>query len=375
MTEQRNLFLSLAAALIACGVIMVHSASITSWPTEFEQIYLTKHVTYLAIAIAIGTCCAVSPPQFWFRAAPLLFAVSVVLLVAVLIPGVGTAVNGAQRWLRFGVISFQPSELAKLALPLLLCRILAGRRQKRDWDWIERLPVFVPFLFVVPLVMIEPDLGTSIYLVVIGAIALFLCGWPIRYFLGVLLFVIPVSTTLLVLKPYQAQRITGFIAAWHDLNQAPYQLKQSLVTLGTGGVWGVGLGKGWQKLSFLPEANTDFVFAVVGEELGLIGTLGLVCLWCGLFGAGFQLLKPLNRVSFEYTAGLTLLTQLVLQAALNSAVVTAIVPPKGIPHPLVSYGGSSLLVSTVILGLVVSLTKQHATSNEQQLQFRANAAR
>jgi cell division protein FtsW len=158
------------------------------------------------------------------------------------------------------------------------------------------------------------------------------------------------------LKPYQMQRISGFLAAWTDLSQAPYQLQQSLMSLGAGGVTGVGIGRGWQKLSFLPEANTDFVFAVVGEELGLIGTLGLIAVWIGLYIAGLRTLRHLPRTGFEYAAGFTLLTQLVLQAALNVAVVTAMVPPKGIPHPLLSYGGSNLVVSIVSLGIVLSLS-------------------
>jgi cell division protein FtsW len=163
-----------------------------------------------------------------------------------------------------------------------------------------------------------------------------------------------------LLRPYQLQRITGFVAAWRDVDEAPYQVRQSLITLGVGGTDGVGLGKGWQKLSFLPEANTDFVVAVLGEELGLVGTLGLIALWVGLFLTGLRMLAALPHRSFEYAAGVTLLTQLVLQAALNVAVVTAMVPPKGIAHPLISYGGSSLVASILTLGIITSLARAPA---------------
>ncbi|MDB5386289.1 MAG: cell cycle protein, partial [Planctomycetaceae bacterium] len=149
--------------------------------------------------------------------------------------------------------------------------------------------------------------------------------------------------------------IIGFIDTWTDLSQAPYQIQQSLATLGAGGAWGVGLGRGWQKLSFLPEANTDFVFAVIGEELGLLGTLSVVALWGGLLFFGLRLLSRLQRGGFERIVGLTLLMQLVFQAALNIAVVTALVPPKGISHPLISCGGSNLVVSLMSLGIIVSL--------------------
>lgn len=137
------------------------------------------------------------------------------------------------------------------------------------------------------------------------------------------------------------------------------------MSLGAGGITGVGLGKGWQKLSFLPEANTDFVFAVIGEELGLVGTLGLAAVWIGLYVFGLRLLRHQPRDSFAYIAGFTLLTQLVLQAALNVAVVTAMVPPKGIPHPLLSYGGSNLVVSIVSLGIVLSLSRESAAGGDR----------
>ena len=185
---------------------------------------------------------------------------------------------------------------------------------------------------------------------------MFLVGWPIRNFVFAALMAAPAAGYLVSVKPYQLQRITGFLATWSDMNQAPYQLKQSLVTLGSGGLSGVGLGRGWQKLSFLPEANTDFVFAVVGEELGLVGALGVVLLWGGIYAVGLRLLKDLDHKSFARVAATALLTQIILQAALNVAVVTAVVPPKGIPHPLLSYGGSSLMVSLVSFGVVISLS-------------------
>jgi len=158
-------------------------------------------------------------------------------------------------------------------------------------------------------------------------------------------------------KPYQLRRVTGFLSTWSDWNQAPYQLRQSLLTLGSGGVWGVGPGKGYQKLSFLPEANTDFVFAVVGEELGFVGAASVLLLWTGLYICGLRLLSRLPRTSFEFHAGFALLTQLIVQVILNVGVVTAMVPPKGIPHPLLSYGGSNLVMTLVTLGMVLGLTR------------------
>jgi len=170
---------------------------------------------------------------------------------------------------------------------------------------------------------------------------------------------------LFALKPYQLARIRGFIDTWIHPEQAPYQVQQSLTTLGVGGLSGVGLGKGWQKLSFLPEANTDFVMAVVGEELGLTGTLGVLMLWTGVYLCGMRLVRRTRNASFERIVAMTLLSSLVIQAAVNMAVITALVPPKGISHPFISYGGSNLGLSIVCLGVIVSLTrKNHARHHD-----------
>ncbi|MEX0717031.1 MAG: putative peptidoglycan glycosyltransferase FtsW [Planctomycetaceae bacterium] len=434
MDQSRHLFLALTAVLVGFGVLMVHSASVTSWPTEAERIYLSRHVVFLAIGMTTAGVAALLPASFWRRAAPWLFFASLALLGAVLVPGIGTEVNGARRWLRYGPLSLQPCELAKIALPLLLARMLGRSRAKyvppagRDVERAvtrpesercartRRLPSFVrwlrrsvtakpqpsepaiplttsipaewtyispagrdveramaearsgrtglllvwPILLVVPLVAIQPDLGTALFLAAGAAIALFAGGWPLRNFVLASLAAVPACWSLMALKPYQMNRIKGFVAAWSDWNEAPYQLKQSLMTLAAGGTWGVGLGRGWQKLSFLPEANTDFVVAVAGEELGLVGTLSLAAVWLALYLSGLRLLSRLEARSFEWIAGFTLLTQLVAQAALNVAVVTAMVPPKGIPHPLISYGGSNLVVSLVAIGIVISLSRAEA---------------
>lgn len=357
MDHDRKLFLSLVGILLGFGVLMVHSASVTSRPTEFEQVYLSRHLTFCAIGLVAATIAGALPARFWLRAAPWLFWGTVTLLVAVLVPGVGTRVNGAQRWFRYAGVSMQPSELAKITLPLMVCYMI-HTRQELLRSWIGGIvPLVFPIAVVVPLTMLQPDLGTSLFLAMGGAIALFVGGWPVRNFLMAGSLAIPAVAYVVIHKPYQMQRISGFVTTWVDWSSAPYQLKQSMVTMGAGGAWGVGLGRGFQKLSFLPEANTDFVFAVIGEELGLIGTLTVISLWVGLYALGLRLIARLQRGSFESNASFTLLTQLVLQVALNVAVVTAMVPPKGIPHPLVSYGGSNLVVSLVALGVVYSLTR------------------
>ncbi len=376
-----RLFLAFIGILLSVGVLMVYSASVTSRPTEFERVYLLRHLAAAGVGLlAAGVVSQLSIRQ-WRVLLPWLFAGICVLLVAVLIPGIGTSVKGARRWLRIAGISMQPSELAKLVLPLWTCLLITRRLEPQGlpdqrWSLAQHSPdqqrlsemktpglhnfiaVLWPTLVLVPLVFLEPDLGTSVFLVLGTGISLFLAGWPLRWFWASLAICVPACAGLLWLKPYQWRRIAGFMETWQDLDAAPYQVKQSLVTLGAGGWWGTGLGKGWQKLSFLPEANTDFVFSVIGEELGLSGTLGVIALWCGIYLSGQRLLSRRDPRSFEFLAGTTLLSQLVIQAMMNVAVVTAMLPPKGIAHPLISAGGSNLVVSLMILGAVWGLSRE-----------------
>jgi cell division protein FtsW len=353
-----QLFVALAALIVGVGCIMVYSASMTSRPAEFEEVYLSRHLVAAALGLLAACCAAVTPIGLYQRLTPWFFWVVVLLLVLVLIPGIGSQVKGARRWIRGAGLSIQPSELAKLALPLMTCYLLSMQQTTAGWyRWRGMVQVLWPTAFVVPLVLIEPDLGTAVFLTAGTGLALWLAGWPLRNFLLVIATAVPLVLGLLVLKPYQARRITGFLDTWSDFQSAPYQVKQALLTLGAGGWIGVGLGKGWQKLSFLPEANTDFVFAVLGEELGLLGTLCLLAAWGGLYVTGTRRILRVAESPFQYWAAFTLLTQLVGQALLNVAVVTAMVPPKGISHPLVSAGGSNLVVSLLLLGMVWGLSR------------------
>mgnify|MGYP006272579173 CR=1 FL=1 len=367
--DERSFFLALISVLVGFGVLMVHSASITSWPTNFEQVYLTKHLIFLVISVISASIAAMMPARFWFRAAPWLFAGVMLLLVAVLIPGIGTSVKGARRWLRLGPQSLQPSELAKLVVPLLVARMMVNRRETLR-GWISgTIPFALPIGLAIGLVLIEPDLGTALFVAGAGAVTLFYGGWPIRNYLLGVGAAVPAVIVAITAHSYRLRRITDYISVWTDLpNSDAWQLKQSLLTLGHGGAWGVGLGRGTQKLSFLPESNTDFVFAVVGEELGLAGTLGVAALWCGIFYVGIRLFRRFKSDSYAAIVGQTLITQIVGQALINAWVVTALVPTTGVPHPLVSYGGTSLLVSLISFGVMVSLARAEPETDAEVLE-------
>ncbi|MCA9070475.1 MAG: FtsW/RodA/SpoVE family cell cycle protein, partial [Planctomycetaceae bacterium] len=254
MDASRGLFICLTGVLLGFGLIMVHSASITSWPTSFERVYLSRHAVFLGVAVCSSCLCATLPARFWWSVSPYLFVLTLMLLAIVLIPGIGTQVNGARRWLRAGGVSLQPSEIAKITLPLVMGRLVVRHRALLShWFWgTFFLPL--PIVMIVPLVFLEPDLGTSVFLVIISALLLWFAGWPIRNYLGGVILGIPLVGFFFSMKRYQLERIHGFLATWRDVNKAPYQIRQSLMSLGEGGIDGVGIGKGWQKLSFLPEA-------------------------------------------------------------------------------------------------------------------------
>ncbi|QDT54567.1 Peptidoglycan glycosyltransferase FtsW [Caulifigura coniformis] len=357
----RQLHLAFVGVLVGVGVLMAFSASMSSKPGVSSAGYIFRHLGCLALAIPAAAVASRITPETWRRIAPWAFFGTCLLLVLVLIPGIGARVNGARRWFRVGGFSLQPSELMKLVLPPYLAVVLEQQRALKRPFRSDVVRLLVPLGVVAVLSILEPDLGSAVLLLTTGGIVLWTGGWPLKRIAGAALLCSPSLLGLLFLKPYQRQRLTGFVDVWTAPERAPYQIKQSLLTLGVGGWFGEGLGKGWQKLSFLPEANTDFVFSVVGEEVGLVGTLGVVGAWLGVYLTGMRMLSTRHPRSLPAIVGFTWLTMLVSQAALNICVVTALAPPKGVSHPLLSYGGTSLLVSIVIVGAFVGMTRDEST--------------
>lgn len=357
-----GMFMTCAGMLLALGMLMVYSSSMTSAPSQDEQAFLVRQMTFLLVSGLVGISVSRLPSTAWRALAPVLYLGTILLLVLVLVPGIGRSVNGAQRWIRLGPLSLQPSETAKLTVPLAMCMVVFRQRLRRRWETFQLMVYGGLCLLPVLLILIEPDLGTAVFVGVSALLALWLSGCPVRYFFCSAA-IIPLGLFMIALKPYQMARIHGFIDTWIHPAAAPYQIQQSLTTLGVGGWSGVGLGRGWQKLSFLPEANTDFVVAVIGEELGLVGTLGVVGLWAGLYLCGLRLVRRAPEGTLERAVAMTLLTMLIVQAVMNMGVITALLPPKGISHPFISYGGSSLGMSILTLGVILSLTRPSTSSH------------
>lgn len=341
--------------LVAFGLVMVYSASSGRAAVGAEDpAYFLKRQGLYAVA---GVILLVLLSRIDLRgvknlAGPLL-AVALFLLVAVLL--VGTAVNGAKRWFILGPISVQPSELAKLAVAIWVAAFLARRPAPTSLGAIVR-PIGLVTGFAAMLVLIEPDLGTAISFVIIVGAMLLVSGTPMRTLAagaGIMTALILLASWL---EPYRRARLLSFLNPWDDAQGAGFQSVQAMIALGSGGFLGVGLGESVQKIYYLPEAQTDMIFAIVGEELGLVGSGAVILGFC-LFGyAGFSIaLRCRNPFGKRLAAGLTAL--ICGQAAVNLGAVMGIAPLTGVPLPFVSYGGSSLVVCLAAVGILLTIAR------------------
>ncbi len=281
---------------------------------------------------------------------------SVALLVLVLVPGIGSTVSGSTRWLSLGPVNLQPSELAKLAIGLF-CADLLARREARLGDWrVGLLPVVVATVAVVGLVMIQPDMGTSSCIVLVVAGCVVASGVPGRHLLASAAGVLVTGAVGAVLEPYRRDRLLSFREPFEQYDGDGYQLAQSLMGLGSGGPKGVGLGQSRMKWGFLPNAHTDFIFAVIGEEGGLAGTLFVVGLFVALAWLGVRTaLRAPDRFGALLAAGIT--TWLVGQGVINICTVLGLAPVTGVPMPFVSFGGSALVISMLAAGILVNIAR------------------
>jgi cell division protein FtsW len=345
-------------ALTLLGVAMVYSASgIRALDTlDDPRYYLTWQGVWAVIGLA-GMFAAMRIDYHRYRviAAPLVVLV-VVLLVLVLVPGIGVRSGGAARWLRVGPVGLQPAELAKLALILYGAAWLGGRRAD-----IARPAVLLPFFLVVTtlaaLIVAEPDLGTTIVLVAIAMTVYFVAGARLRVFAALAALAGVVGVAVAIEQPYRLQRFLTFLDPWSDPQGSGFQTIQSLYGLALGGLFGEGLGAGREKFGFLPAPYTDSIFAVLGDELGLAGTLAVIILFFVIGYRGIRIaLRAPDATGALLAAGIT--TWLVFQAWVNMAVVASLVPMTGITLPFISYGGSSLCVGLIAVGILLNIGRE-----------------
>jgi cell division protein FtsW len=361
MTERRPsydpLLLAAVLTLVGFGLVMVYSASaITAQEKLGDSFYFLKRQ---AVAAGVGLLGMAVAMRLGYRrmarlAYPLL-VVAMLLLIAVLIPGLGTVVGGARRWLRVPGISVQPAEVAKVAWVIYLAYSLAKKREKVKHFSIGFVPHLGIAAFLVLLCMLEPDFGSSVALLFLLFVMLFAAGAKLSYLVGMVLGAIPLAYTAIATSPYRMKRITAFLDPWANRQGSGYQVAESLMSIGSGGMTGLGLGDGRQKLFFLPEAHTDFIFAIIGEELGLIGVAALILLYGIVIWRGLR--AALNATeAFGTYLGLGIVALIAFQAITNMAVAMGVVPTKGLTLPFISYGGSSLIMLMSAAGLLLSIS-------------------
>jgi cell division protein FtsW len=358
LSAEYNMLLTATLCLLALGAVMVFSASSTTRILQDgglsdSAFYLKRTLMFGAVGLVLMHLTARHGLQAVRNLTPVILGVSLFLLVAVL--GIGTSVNGASRWIGSGFLQIQPSELAKVALVLYGADLLA-RKPKR----VRSIEGFMPFLVVVGaaclLIMIEPDMGTTMVIAFSVGATLIAAGARPRDLGLIALSIGAVALLMPIVEPYRMARLTGFLNPGADAAGAGFQAAQAKIALGSGGLFGVGIGNGVQKAFYLPEAHTDMISAVIGEELGLVGIVGVV----GLFAMfGYAGLKVAQKAKDNYgrllVAGLTSL--ILVQATINLFAVMGLAPLTGVPLPFVSYGNSSLMATLFAVGLILNVAR------------------
>jgi cell division protein FtsW len=356
-----HLLVVVTLGLVAFGLVMVYSASSAraALAADDPAYYLKRQAAYAFLGIvALAVLSRTDFRRMRYLVPPLLLT-SFALLVAVLV--VGTPVNGAKRWITVGPATLQPSELAKLALALWVAAYLSRSPAPQSLRELIR-PVGAVFGVALGLILIEPDLGTAISVVVMLAAVLVVAGTRFSTLAGAAAVCVSLIAAAIWLEPYRRERILSFLDPWQDPQGAGFQSVQAMLALGSGGFFGVGLGESVQKVYYLPEASTDMIFAIIGEELGLVGAFAVLAAFVVFGYAGFNVAlacrDPFGKL---VAAGITAL--ICGQAAVNVSAVMGLAPLTGIPLPFVSYGGSSLVVMLASVGILLNIAVNHAAES------------
>ena len=346
-------------ALISIGLIAIASASIEYSDFHFGNPWhhTERHVTYLIMGIIAGGLAFMLPTDLWQRLSPWCLFIAFALLILVLMPGIGREVNGAQRWLPLGPVTLQPSEFAKLALLLYAAGYLVRQEDAVRYHWSGLARLIAILAVVALLLLLEPDFGTTVIAIGMVVGMMFLAGAKLLYVAVMLLAVAVALAVMVVSAPYRLQRLTAYQDPWSDPFGSGFQLIQSLIAFGQGEWLGVGLGNSVQKLFYLPEAHTDFVFSIWAEETGLVGATALVALFALLITrilqTGWQ--TAVRGHHFEAYVCFGVALMFAGQVFVNMGASSGLLPTKGLTLPFVSYGGSSLIVSCVLLGIVLRI--------------------
>lgn len=353
--------------LIAVGVIMVYSSSIAYADREMghDTYFLVRHVGYTMLGLALMAFTMRTRVRWWQKIGPFLLLIGIVSLFMVLIPGVGATVNGSSRWIRLGIVNLQPSEFMKLFAVVYVAGYLV-RKQEALRNFTQGIVMVSLVVAIIgALLLMEPDMGSLVVIAVTVFAMLFLGGVRFWHFLMVLSVGIGGMVLLTIISPYRMARATSFMDPFADPYNTGFQLVQALIAFGRGEWLGAGLGASVQKLFYLPAAHTDFVFAVLAEELGLVAVLGIMALFGIIIVRAFVIARQAEAVGQIYSAHLAQGVGLLLgsQAMINMGVNMGLLPTKGLTLPFVSYGGSSMLSSCIAMGLLLLIGREVSTGD------------
>ncbi|MFH1338332.1 MAG: putative lipid II flippase FtsW [Candidatus Omnitrophota bacterium] len=344
--------------LICIGVVMIYSASSIYAQENFNDAmyFLKRHLLFLCIGAILSLFVLGADYKRLKNLSKPLLIFSVLLLVLVLIPGVSYSVRGAQRWFRFGKFSFQPSELANVALIIYVADFITRKQNLMQEFSRGYLPVMLITGLICGLILLQPDLGTALAIFIVVCLMLYIGGIPVSYLIFTSLACLPLLYVMIFSVPYRRMRILAFLNPWSDPGGSGFQIIQSQIALGSGGFFGQGLGASRQKLFFLPAAHTDFIFSIIGEELGFFGAAGVILLFIIFL---FCVLKAVKNSpeTFGYYLGLGLVLSIILKAFINIAVVCGALPTKGLPLPFISYGGSALIFNMLSVALILNVVR------------------
>ncbi len=350
-------FLAAFAALISVGLVLVASSSLDFSEVRYGDAWLMlrKQCIFLMMGLSVGLVMLFIPLAVWEKYSGVFLCLAILFLLAVLIPGVGKVVNGSRRWLPMGIFSMQASELAKICLVLFFASYLVRRNQEVRESWSAFFVMISVIGFIVILLLLEPDFGSSVVLAVTLGSMMFVAGVPIIRFLLVACMAVAAFGSMAIFSPYRWERLVAFMDPWSRQFDSGYQLVQSLIAFGRGEWFGLGLGNSLQKLFFLPEAHTDFIFAIFAEEFGLIGALLLIGLFVFFLTKIFLLSRRAidDGKPFGGYLSFGIAVMLSVQTFINMGVASGLLPTKGLTLPLISYGGSSLLVTLALIALVL----------------------
>jgi cell division protein FtsW len=342
--------------LSGLGIIMVYSASSSIAMENHHNLYfyMKKQAIFCFISLCVMFVAASFPYQLYKHLAYVILFAAIALLVAVLFPALNVKAGGASRWLNLGGFTFQPAEFAKLALIIFLGYSLAKKEEMIKVFSVGFVPHVFIFMIFALLIIIQPDFGTIVVLGIITWGMMFIAGVKILHLLSPAPLIIPLIYFLIVKVEYRLERILTFVNPWDDPYNTGYQITHSLKAFGSGGVFGKGIGLGMQKMHYLPEPHTDFIFSIIGEELGLIGVLFILFLYLILLIKGTSIAKKSKTLFGAVTAsGLTL--YIGIQVIINTGVALGVLPTKGLTLPFISYGGTSLVVNMAAMGILMNI--------------------